>query len=69
VAVHLCDSVWYCICYIDFIAGVHESIIEAHSPVRSLPLRVQIIDLFLVGADLVGHISAAILDPAALAFL
>ena len=66
---HLSVGVGHSVGHVHLIARVHEAVIEAHCPVGSLLLRVQVIYLLLVRAHLVGDVIAATLDPATFAFL
>ena len=66
---HLRIGVRHRISYIDFIASIHEIVIKTHGPEAALLLRVQIIDLLLVGRGLISYVLATLLVPAALAIL
>lgn len=69
VGVQLGVSVGHSVGHVDLVTRVHEAVIETHGPVGPLFLRIEVIDFFLVGALLVRHIFAALLDPASLALL
>ena len=66
---HLGVCVRNCVGDVDLVTCVHESVVEAHGPVGALLLRIQVVDFFLVGGDLVSDILAALLQPATLAFI
>ena len=67
--VHLRVRIWYRVSYVYFIAWILESVVKAHGPVCTLLLRIQVVDLFLVGGNFVGHVAAAVLYPTAFALL
>ena len=69
VSLHLSESIRYRVCNIYLISWIHESIVEAHSPIGPLLLGVEVVDLFLVGGLLVCDILTALLHPAALTLL
>lgn len=69
VSEHLGIGVRNCVSDVDLVTCVHEGIVEAHGPVGALLLRIQVVNFFLVGGDLVSDILAALLHPAALAFV
>ena len=69
VSEHLGVCVRNCVGDVDLVTCVHEGVVEAHGPVGALLLRIQVVDFFLVGRDLVSDILAAFLQPATLAFI
>ena len=69
VSEHLGVCVRNCVGDVDLVACVHEGVVEAHSPVGALLLRIQVVDFFLVSGGLVSAIFAALLQPATLAFI
>ena len=69
VRLHLGIRVWHGVGDVDLITRVHECIVETHCPEAALLLRVQVVDLLLVGRGLVSYILTHVLDPAALALL
>ena len=66
---HLGICVRNCVGNVHLVTRVHEGVVKAHGPVGALLLRIQVVDFFLVGRDLVSDILAALLQPAALAFV
>ena len=56
VSEHLGVCVRNCVGDVDLVTCVHEGVVEAHGPVGSLLLWIQVVDLFLVGGDFVGHV-------------
>ena len=45
---HLRVCIGHCVGNVYLIAGIHEGVVEAHGPVGSLLLWIQVVDLFLV---------------------
>ena len=66
---HLCHCVRDGVGNVDFVAWIHECVIEAHRPIRSLLLGVQIVDFLLICGHFIRDIVATVLDPATFALL
>ena len=69
VSEHLGICVGNCVGDVHLVTRVHEGVVKAHGPVGALLLRIQVVDFFLVGRDLVSDILAALLQPATLALV